>query len=83
MRDLLNKHKLVLNIPKEHTHRSHRWQTESTLDYIFSSHHVLIDDIEVLNNTKFPNNLSSHYPVITKLKFQILKKRESGKRQRK
>ena len=50
---------------------------------MFSSHHVTIDEIKVLNNTKFPNNLSSHYPVITKLRLQVLKKRGEWKKAKK
>ena len=48
---------LTLHTPTEKTHRSHRWGTETTLDYVFTSRHVTNIKLNVLNNGIFPNNL--------------------------
>ena len=71
LEDFLKELKLTLHTPSENTHRSHRWGTETTLDYVITSRHITKIQLNVLNNATFPNNLSSHYPIITDIELDI------------
>ena len=70
---------LTLHTPTEKTHRSHRWGTETTLDYVFTSRHVTNIKLNVLNNGIFPNNLSSHYPILSNIQLDIICNDEKDK----
>ena len=71
LNDFLKELNLTLHTPSEKTHRSHRWGTETTLDYFITSRHITNIKLNVLNNDIFPNNLSSHYPIITNIELDI------------
>ena len=71
LKDFLKELNLTLHTPSEKTHRSHRWGTETTLDYVITSRHITNIKLNVLNNIIFPNNLSSHYPIITNIQLNI------------
>ena len=71
LEDFLKELNLTIHTPLENTHRSHRWGTETTLDYVITSRHISKIKLNVLNNGIFPNNLSSHFPLIVDLELDI------------
>ena len=82
--NLMKKTNLSLWTPNSNTHVSHSSKTSTTLDYFFTSRHVRVNEITVLDNTLFPQNLSSHYPIILNMEIDILSEcKEEHKKSRK
>merc|ERR1712098_197867 len=53
-----------------YTHRSHSHKnTETTLDYVFTSNNVKVNSIDVLHEDIFPENMSSHFPIVAELEY--------------
>ena len=75
---------LQLHVPKTFTHRSHSHHTtETTLDYVFTSNNVNIQSIKVLHEDTFPENMSSHFPVLVELEYSSIHfSKDKQKRQR-